>query len=80
MRLKTKYLVLLTDALAAVENKISDHGKYITTPEINKLTAQNFTRRLKQGNLSIRTDFVNFLKNTDFNDKLNKNKIKACNG
>ena len=47
MRLKAKYLVLLTDALAAVVNKISDHGKYITTPEINKLTAQNFTRRLK---------------------------------
>ena len=26
-----------------VENKVPDHSKYITTPEFNKLTAENFT-------------------------------------
>ena len=25
-----------------VENKVSNHAKYITTPEFNKLTADNF--------------------------------------
>ena len=35
MRLKT-----ITD-LAAIENKTSDHSKYIATPELNKLTLEN---------------------------------------
>ena len=38
----------ITTALTAVESKIPDHGKYITTPEFNELTADNFTPRLKQ--------------------------------
>ena len=29
-----------------IENKISDHVKYITTQEFNKLTAENFSVRL----------------------------------
>ena len=32
-----------TTALMPVEKKIPDHNKYITTPEFNKLTADNFT-------------------------------------
>ena len=32
-----------TTALMLVEKKIPDHSKYITTPEFNKLTADNFT-------------------------------------
>ena len=36
--------------LTAVENKKSDHGKYITTPEFNNLPVENFTTRLKQAN------------------------------
>ena len=32
-------LATTTTALTAVENKIPDHNKYITTPELNKLTA-----------------------------------------
>ena len=32
-----------TAALTAVENKVADHSKCITTPEFNKLTAENFT-------------------------------------
>ena len=30
---------------------------YITTPEFNKLTAENFTARLAQGNLITKTEF-----------------------
>ena len=33
-----------------VENKIPNHDKYITTPEFNKLTAENFAAKLKQAN------------------------------
>ena len=35
------------------EKKITDqtHDKYITTPEFNKLTAENFAARLKQANI-----------------------------
>ena len=29
-------------AVAVVENKIADHSPYITSPEFNKLTAENF--------------------------------------
>ena len=41
-----------TAALTAVENKIPDNSIYINTPEFNKLTAENFTARLKQANLA----------------------------
>ena len=39
--------------VSEIENKITDHNhdKYITTPEINKLTTENFKERLKQAYL-----------------------------
>ena len=40
-----------------IENKIPNHDKYIITPEFNKLTAKNFTARLKLANLVTKTDF-----------------------
>ena len=56
MLLKIKYLVLLIQAkktdyntkINEIEKKITDHNhdKYITTPEFNKLTSQNFAARL----------------------------------
>ena len=48
LRTKIRYITTSVSAIAlnAVENKISDHNKYITTPEFNKLTAQNFASRL----------------------------------
>ena len=58
-----------TTALTAVENKI-DHSKDITTPVFNKLTAENFNARLAQANLASKNDIANFVKNTDFDDKL----------
>ena len=48
-----------------VEKKITDHnhGKYINTPEFNKLEAENFAARLAKANLVTKTDFNNKLKN-----------------
>ena len=45
MMLKTNCLILLTyTALSAIENKIPDPSKYITTPVFNKLTAENLVQ------------------------------------
>ena len=42
-----------------LEKKITDHknDRYITTPEFNKLTTENFAGRLAQANLITKTDF-----------------------
>ena len=34
--------------ISEFDNKISNHDKYITTLEFNKLTAENFTGRFKK--------------------------------
>ena len=47
-----------------------DHSKYITTPEFNKLTAENFSARLKQANLATKGNIADFVKKTNFDDKL----------
>ena len=64
----------MSTKIGEVENKISNHDKYITTSEFNKLKAENFTASLKQGNLVIKTDFDKKL--TSFNRKINSNKTK----
>ena len=61
-----------------MEKKIIDHDheKYITTQEFNKLTKYTFTARLVQTNLASKNYFANFVKRTNFDDKLqniNKN-------
>ena len=59
--------------ISEIENKITtdrDHDKYITTQEFNKLTSQNFNARFKQANLASKNDFANFVKQTDFDNKL----------
>ena len=55
-------LVKKTDYNAKIsetEKKLTDHkhDKYITTPEFNKLTAENFSARLWQANLITKTEF-----------------------
>ena len=74
MRLKTKYQLFTnlatTAALTAVENKIPDHSKYITTPEFNKITAENFAARLSQTNLGSKDDVAVLVNKTEFDDKL----------
>ena len=62
-----------------IENKITtdhDHDKFITTQEFNTFkTSENFASRLGETNLANKSDIANFVKETDFNDKL-KNYIK----
>ena len=57
------------NVLTTIKNKIPGQRKYITTPEFNNLTAENFTARLKQANLATKSDISDFVKMTDFNDK-----------
>ena len=65
---------ILNTKISEVENKIPNHDKYITTPELNKLTADNFAARLKQDNLGNKTDFDNKLISS--NRKINSNETK----
>ena len=60
--------------IGEVRNKIPDHSKYTTTPEFNKLSAENFAERLKQVNSVTKSDFDNKL--ISFNRKITSNKIK----
>ena len=59
-----------------LKKKITDHShdKYITTPEFNKLTRENFAARLAQANLITKTDFNAKLSN--LNKKVTSNKTK----
>ena len=52
---KTDYNTNITE----IQNKPTDHNhdKYITNPEFNRLAAENFTARLKQGNVVTMTEF-----------------------
>ena len=54
-----------------IEKKFTyqNHDKYITTPDFNKLTAENFDGRLAQANLVTKSDIVNFVNKTDFDEK-----------
>ena len=63
-----------------IEKKITDHDydKYITTPEFNKLAAENFAATLAQTNLTSKSDIIKFVKKADFDNKsknLNKNEL-----
>ena len=49
-----------------MKNKINDHTKYITTQKFNKLTAENFTAKLKQEHLIAKGDIADFLKKDIF--------------
>ena len=77
MRLKTKYLVFNNlAAFTAVEK-----NKYLTIVNISllenlkTLTAETFDARLAQASLACKRDAANFVRSTDFDDKL-KNLIK----
>ena len=58
-----------------IEKKFTDnkHDKYVTTPEFNKLVAENFAVKLAKANL-IKTDFDDKLIN--LNRKITSNKTK----
>ena len=65
---------ILNTKIREAEYKIPDLGKYTTTQEFNKLTAEHLTARLKQTNLVGKTDFDNDL--TSFNKQITSNKRK----
>ena len=65
---------VLNTKISEVKNEFPNHDKYITTPEFNKLTAENFTARLKQANLGTKTNFDKKL--TSFHRKFTSNKTK----
>ena len=63
----------IAEKISEIENRITtdhDHSQYITTQEV-KLTSENFTARLAQANLVSKNDSGNFVKKTDFENKLN---------
>ena len=62
--------------ISKTENKFTDHyhDKYVTTPDFNKLTEENFAARLEQANLVTKTDFDDKIKS--LNPKVNSNKTK----
>ena len=49
-----------------------DHDKYIATQEFNKTSNHKKTATLKQANLASKNYIANFIKKTDFTDKLKK--------
>ena len=69
---KTDYVT----KISKLQKKITDHkhDRYITTPESNQSTAQNFAARLAQANLVTKTDFDNKL--SSLNKKIASNKTK----
>ena len=74
-------LVKRTDYNAKVneiEKKVADHNhdKYVTTPELNTLTAENVAARLAQANLVTNTNF--YIKIMSLNNTINSNKAFAC--
>ena len=54
--------------------KIPNHNKYTIANEFDKLTEKNFAERLKQANLACKNDIADFVKNTNFDEKLLINK------
>ena len=62
--------------LVNLKKKLTDHKheKYITTPEFNKSTAENFAARLVQAKLITKTNLD--AKLSSLNRKITSNKIK----
>ena len=54
--------------ISGIKKKITDYDrdKYLTTPEFNKSTEEDFTARLAQPNLASKSDIAYFVKKTDF--------------
>ena len=59
-----------------IKLKITDnnHDRYITTPELNKLTIENFKARLKQADLVTKTEYETKLQ--DISKRITSNKSR----
>ena len=63
----------IAQRLMKLKNTDLDYSnKYITTQEFNKLTSEIFTSRLAQASLANKNYLCNFVKKTDFDDKLKR--------
>ena len=69
---KTDYNNKVTEIEKKLTNR--NHGKYITTPEFNKLAADVFNVRLAQANLIAKSDFDSKLSNLSVKSTTNKTK------
>ena len=69
---KTDYNTKISEIYSKINNH--NHDEYITNPEFNILTTENFQARLKQANLISKTDLVTELKKNS--DRVTKNKSK----
>ena len=63
--------------ISETENKITTdqdvhYDKYITTQEFNELTLENLTARVAQATLANKSDIANFVRKTDFDDKVKR--------
>ena len=56
---------------------ITNQNLYIATQEVNKLTADNFAARLKEAKLATWNDIADFVKKTDFYEKIKKIKNRT---
>ena len=77
---KVNAIFQTTDSSHLVEKteKKIDHNqdKYITTQELNKLAKENCAAILKKAKLATNADIADFVKKTDFDDKLKKKNYK----
>ena len=65
---KTDYNKKINRAEKKIANH--DHPKYIATQEFNNLSSDNFTARSKQADLVSKNNIADFVKKTDFDNKL----------
>ena len=56
---------------------ITNQNLYIATQEFNKLTADNFGARLEEAKLAAWNDIADFVKKTDFYEKIKKIKNRT---
>ena len=66
---KTDYNTKFSEA----DNKYTDYehsNEFITTPEFNKLTSENFGVRLEEANLAKKSDIAKFSTKTDFDNEI----------
>ena len=69
LKIKTDYNTKINE----IGKKITDlehSNKYITAPELNKLTPENFAARLTQANLASKSYIANFVNKTDFDNQV----------
>ena len=60
----------LNTKIDKIEKKIPEHEKYILTQELSKLVEKIFAERSKQANLASKNYIADFVKKTDFDEKL----------